>query len=164
VRGVLDVANDIHVKLPGSMERTDTDIAQAARNALHWNVLIPDEKIKTTVAQGAVTLEGTVDYWHHREEAERVVRNLSGVKYVVNRIQLAGPTASPSTVKKLIEEALERRAERAADRIAVTVVDGKIKLSGTVRSWREKEAVVGAARFTHGVRDVVDALRIDPLA
>jgi osmotically-inducible protein OsmY len=56
VAGVLDVANDINVKLPGSLERTDTDIAQAIRDALRWDVTIPHEQIQTTVTRGAVTL------------------------------------------------------------------------------------------------------------
>jgi osmotically-inducible protein OsmY len=34
VSGVLDVANEIHVKLPSSSERTDSDIARTVRAAL----------------------------------------------------------------------------------------------------------------------------------
>ena len=40
--GVLDVANDLRVKLPTSTERTDADIARAVRAALEWDVLVPD--------------------------------------------------------------------------------------------------------------------------
>jgi osmotically-inducible protein OsmY len=162
--GVLDVANDIHVKLPGSKERTDTDIAQSVRSALRWNDMVPADKIQTTVSQGVVTLEGKVDQWYQREEAERVVRNLTGVKFVIDRLQVSGPTVEASKVKQSIEDALERRAERTANRIAVSVVGGTAKLSGTVRSWQERQAVVGAAKFTPGVHDVEDSLRIDPLA
>ena len=42
VAGVLDVANDLRVKLPTSTERTDADIARAVRAALEWDVLVPD--------------------------------------------------------------------------------------------------------------------------
>src|SRR5258708_38668159 len=41
VPGVLDVANDIHVKLAGSPERDAVDIARAVRHALDWSTLIP---------------------------------------------------------------------------------------------------------------------------
>src|ERR671924_1432459 len=37
VPGVKAVANDIEVRLPGSAERTDPDLAKAALNALRWN-------------------------------------------------------------------------------------------------------------------------------
>jgi osmotically-inducible protein OsmY len=41
---------------------------------------------------------------------------------------------------------------------------GRVVLGGTVRSWAEKMAVIGAARFTSGVRAVEDELRTDPSA
>jgi osmotically-inducible protein OsmY len=164
VGGVLDVANDIKVKLPGSSERTDTEVAQAVRDALRWDVTVPHERIQTTISRGAVTLEGTVDYWYQRDAAERAVRNLFGVTSVVDRLRLAGHPVAADTVKKSIEDALERRAERAARRVTVTLSGSTVRVSGSVRTWQEKEAVVAAARFTPGVQDVEDALRIDPLA
>src|SRR5579859_5639906 len=36
VYGVKAVANDIEVRLPGSAERTDLDLAKAVLNALQW--------------------------------------------------------------------------------------------------------------------------------
>ena len=86
VMGVLDVANDITVKAPGGPAPTDTDIAQAVRRALEWDVFVPDDKITSTVTDGWVTLEGTVDSWSQRTDAERAIRNLAGVKFVVNKI------------------------------------------------------------------------------
>jgi osmotically-inducible protein OsmY len=160
VAGVLDVANNVQVKLPGSLERNDTDIAQAVRDALRWHSMIPEEKIQTTVSQGALTLNGTVDHWYQRDEAEQAVRRLSGVRWVTNNLKVADRPVAADAVKKSIEDALERRAERAAGRITVTVSAGKAKVSGTVRSWDEKQAVLAAARFTAGVREVEDLLRI----
>ncbi|MBF8298966.1 MAG: hypothetical protein HW397_15 [Dehalococcoidia bacterium] len=164
VAGVLDVANNVQVKLPGSLERNDTDIAQALRDALRWHSMIPEEKIQTTVSQGAVTLSGTVDYWYQRDEAEQAVRRLSGVRWVTNNLKLADRPVAAEAVKKSIEDALERRAERAAGRITVIVSAGKVKVSGTVRSWEEKQAVLAAARFTGGVREVEDLLKISLVA
>ena len=63
VRGVLDVANDIQIRVPESTGRTDTEIAQAVRQALEWNVFVPQERIHSTVSEGLVTLTGTVDRW-----------------------------------------------------------------------------------------------------
>jgi osmotically-inducible protein OsmY len=53
VIGVLDIANDIKIKVPGGLTRTDTEIAQAVRHALQWDVFVPDEKITSTVAAGS---------------------------------------------------------------------------------------------------------------
>jgi osmotically-inducible protein OsmY len=164
VAGVLDVANDIKVKLPGSAGRTDTEIARAVRNALEWDVFVPDTRIRSTVSDGWVTLEGEVDYWNQRDDAARAIRNLLGVRGVTNQIFVKPPKVIPYDVRKAIEDALGRQAKREAQRINVEVHDGRVSLAGVVHSWAEKEAVVGAATGTLGVRDVEDHLRIEPYA
>jgi osmotically-inducible protein OsmY len=161
VGGVLDVANDIEVELPGS-DKSDTDIARAVRTALEWDVFVPEKRIQSTVSHGWVTLEGDVDYWTQRDDAERAVRNLSGVRGVANKIEIKPPKVIPQEVRRSIEEALERHAEREARRIELDVRDGRVSLTGVVHSWAEREAVIGAARGTPGVRTVDPHLRIEP--
>ena len=163
VGGVLDVANDIQVKRAGLLTRTDTEIAQAVRHTLQWDVFVPDARIHCTVSDGVVTLEGNVELWSEREDAERAVRNLASVRGVVNKITVAvSPAMQERDVRKAVEEALERRAHREANRIEIAVEDGAVVLSGHVQSWAEKEAVLGAARYTRGVRALQDHLRIEP--
>jgi osmotically-inducible protein OsmY len=159
VRGVLDVANDITVRIPG-VGHTDTDIAQAVRQALAWDVLVPEEHIQSTVTEGWVTLAGTVERHSQREDAERAVRNLAGVRAVTNSIEVRYTPYHASTylVRQAIEEALERRAERAAERIRVTEQDGIITLRGYVQSWAERQAILGTARHAPGVRAVRDEM------
>jgi osmotically-inducible protein OsmY len=161
VRGVLDVVNDLTVTIPGVGARTDTEIAHAVRRALEWDPLIPDERIQTTVSTGWVTLEGHVDRWSQREDAAHTVRHLMGVQGVTNRITVTAPPIEPDTVRAAIEEALERRADRAAERLQIAVRDGTVTLAGRVRSWSEKQAVLGAAGHAPGVRGIDDQLRID---
>ena len=79
VAGVRAVANDIEVRLPSSTERNDSDIAQAAMNALKWDTSVPDENVKVSVTKGWVTLEGSVDWNYQRESCEKVVEKLSGI-------------------------------------------------------------------------------------
>lgn len=163
VIGVLDVANDLKVKAAGGFSRTDTEIAQAVRQALEWDVFVPNEKITSTVTDGWVTLEGPVERSTQREAAERAVRNLMGVKMVVNKIAVTQPKAVTGDVRKAIEQALERRAEREARQIGVDVRDGTVTLTGPVHSWAERKSVLAAARFTPGVRVVEDHLRTEPV-
>jgi osmotically-inducible protein OsmY len=162
VAGVRDVANDIHVKIPGSLSRSDADIAQAVRAALEWDITVPSDRIRSSVSEGVVTLFGTIDDWHQVAAAERAVSNLAGVIDVLSELVVHGPSLDSTVVQAEIEEALERRADRAARRIAVSVHDGTVTLDGTVHSWAEKEAVLGAARGTQGVRIVADHLRVEP--
>jgi len=162
VVGVLDVANDIEVRVPKTRGRTDAEIAQEVRRALEWHSEVPHEQIQSTVTDGHVLLDGRVEHWHERENADLAIRHLSGVHGVENRILVAPLTMASGEVRHDIEEALERRADRAAKHIGVSVEDGKVILTGSVRSWPERRAVLGAARFTRGVREVVDHLTIEP--
>jgi osmotically-inducible protein OsmY len=162
VLGVLDVADDIEVKLPGSLKRTDTEIAQAVRIALEWDAFVPDQKIRSTVTDGWVTLDGEVATLREKEDAQHAVRALTGVKGVYNRLIVTAIKADPIRLRRSIEEALERRADREADKIRVDIDDGTVTLAGRVRSWHDKEAVLGTVSHAAGVREVRDRLTVNP--
>jgi osmotically-inducible protein OsmY len=164
VAGVLDVANDIHVKAPNSAVKNDTDIAHAVRQALSWNDFVAGSRIRFTVADGIVTLNGEVDYGAQREDAEKSVSVLSGVRGIINEIQIRPPESVREDLKGAIEDALERRAERTAKHVSIDVLDGQVRLAGTLHSWAEWQAVLGAVKGTPGVRGVDDRTHILPYA
>ena len=159
VRGVKAVANDIEVRLPGSSERTDADIAAAAIQALQVDAVLPVDKIDVTVSKGWVTLKGEVEWQYQKEDAERVVRRLTGVKGVVNSITVK-PRLTPSELKEKIEKALVRSAETDAERIQVEVQGSKVILRGIVRAWAEKQEAERAAWAAPGVTAVENRIQI----
>ena len=63
-------------------------------------------------------------------------------------------------MKAKIEAALKRSAEVDAKKIAVLASDGRVTLTGTVRSWVERQDAVSAAWSAPGVKAVVDEIRI----
>lgn len=161
VSGVNVVVEHMDVSLPDMHARSDADLAEAVADALTWDVEVPHDKIKASVRDGRVTLEGTVEWQYQRVAADGAVRYLVGVKGVTNQITVA---VAPSfgraiDVKQHIKDALTRSAQTDAQAITVdTAEGGGVTLRGEVHSWAEREEVVRAAWATPGVRKVQDNL------
>lgn len=161
VYGVKAVANDLIVRLPHGFERTDTEIAQAAVAALKWNTVVPKDQVAVTVANGWLTLSGTVNWNYQKDAATRTVRDLMGVKGVTNNVVVT-PQVKTLDVRDKIEAAFKRSAEVDARRISIVAEDGKIILSGNVHSWAERQEAERAAWAAPGVKQVDDRLTVVP--
>jgi osmotically-inducible protein OsmY len=133
VYGVMAVVNELEVKLPGSSQRTDEDIAVACVNALKSSISIPSDKIKVVVSKGWVMLEGEVEWQYQKKAAENAIRYLTGVIGVTSLIAIK-PRVSPKKIKSKIEDAFKRSAELDARRITVEVNGSEVTLRGHVRS------------------------------
>ena len=163
VRGVQAVANDIAVRLPCTSARPDPDIARAALHALTWHTSLPANAIHVVVENGWVKLSGDVDWYFQKEEAERVIRDLRGVRGVTSLI-LVTPRPVASDVKEKIAGALHRGVAFDAAHITVEIVDHQVTLTGSVRSVVEKRDAERAARNAPGVTDVDNRITVEPYA
>jgi osmotically-inducible protein OsmY len=158
VSGVKAVANDIDIKLAG--DRTDADIAAAAARALQWDSMVPADKIAITVSKGWITLGGEVPWQYQKDDAEKVVRRLAGVKGVTNLITVK-PQVTPVDLKKRIQDALVRNATIDAEKITVEVHGSKAVLKGSVRAWAEREEAERAAWSAPGITKVENQITLE---
>ena len=163
VVGVRAVADEIDVKLPGSIAKTDTDIAKAVANSLEANTSVPFEMVDIKVEDGRVRLGGEANWNYERVEAENAARRVGGVKSVINLITIKPRPASAEEIRTNIERALVRSAEVDADTIRVRIEDRHAILSGTVRAWAEKKEAEDAAWRALGITKVTNNIRVQAM-
>ena len=137
--GVLDVANDIVVRPPNADQRSDTELAQWVRRALRAWPGVPDERVHSTVTDGWVTLEGVLDNASQRDDVERAIAPLRGVRGVNNQIGVV-----PLHLKG----------------VQVWLHDGTATVVGRVRSFEERIEVLAVVQQAVGSRTVEDQLTL----
>jgi osmotically-inducible protein OsmY len=144
VFGVRVVAEEIQVRLPGSLKCSDEDIDGMIANVLEWNVLVPHDRVKVHVQDGVVTLSGEVDWGYQKYAVVEAVHHLIGVVWLNNQITVK-PAVKPQDVKVKIENAFQRNALLDSRRIKIETRGSKVILSGSVRSWGERAEAQWAA-------------------
>ena len=157
VKGVKAIAEEIEVRLPFEIKRDDADIATAAANRLAWDTGTPRDAVKIKVEQGRVTLTGQVEWHFQKETAEREVRNLMGVLGVTNQITIK-PRVDTAHLQDDIQLALNRSIFFQPENVHVTSQDGRVKLTGTVKSWQERQTAASTAWAAHGATSVENDL------
>lgn len=157
VKGVRAVAEDIIVNYGMEEEKSDTEIAKAVVNALKWHASVPEEAVIPKVENGWVYLSGQVRWGYQKESAKNAVKDLSGVKGVINSITIS-QGVEPLEVKKRIKEAFERSADLEARGIKVLTEGHTVTLEGTVHSLKEKEEAERTAFNAPGVYEVKNNL------
>lgn len=159
VHGVKAVAEEIEVRLPLSMKRSDTDIASAALASLAWNTMLPEDQIQVKVEDGWVTLEGELPWAFQRNAAIDAVRVLPGVRGVSNFIAVK-PNVATQEIRNRILGAFRRSAELDAEQITVETADGQVTLSGKVQSWTERDEAGRVAWAAPGVLRVENKISV----
>src|SRR6266704_2088877 len=158
VAHVNHVTNGIRVVVPFNKQRADDDIALAAMSSLEWNCLVP-ETVEVQVAEGWVTLSGSVERQQQKEEAARALCTLNGITGIRNDIVIQ-PSVSVGDVKASIEAALRRNALVDSSHIKAHVAHGVASLRGTARSRAEYEEAMHAAWAAPGVTKIEDHITI----
>lgn len=149
--GIWDTASDIWVTSVTKMSL----LADSRTPALDINV---------STRAGVVTLFGIVHSQEAKAAATEVTRKVSGVKRVVNDLQVM--TRAKEAAVKARDEDIERDVKRAFEKadfkdIGVEVKNGVARLTGTVSTGTRRLEAAVLARSIQGVRAVKDELRLE---
>lgn len=136
VRGVRSVINRIGVK---TSSRTDEQISKDIHSELSDNPATEPYEVGVTVEDGVVRLVGETDSWQERLLVGKAVAGVRGVSRIDNDIIVDYGSERPDDeLQREIMQSLRWSIYVDHDDIDVTVEDGHVKLTGTVRSAVEK--------------------------
>jgi osmotically-inducible protein OsmY len=158
VKGVKAIAEEIEVRMPLHIKRSDDEIAAAAVNRIAWDVSVPSDAVKIKVEKGFVTLTGTVDQHYQKDAAAWSIQSLMGVTGIANQIAVK-PKVDTSTISEDIRHALHR-TWFSPNNIKVSATEGKVHLTGKVDTWRERELAAATAWAAAGTSAVSNDIRI----
>jgi osmotically-inducible protein OsmY len=157
IAGVREVVNEIGVDATARKVKDD-DLALSAQAALDANSLVPKGKIRIDVSDGFVAMSGNVHHYYERQAAEYVVRHLPGLAGFTDDVTVSRDPGE--SVSEGISDSLVRNAAVDAANVKVSDSGGNVTLSGTVRSYAEKQEAVRSAWMAPGVISVDDQLVI----
>ena len=114
------------------------------------------------MTDGVLRLHGTVERYSQRDAAEEAVRNMIGVRDVVNEIKVAliPSTALPDDLALDVEAAILRRFGVDTACIAIGVDNGVVTLSGAVPVYALLDDIERAVRSIPGVTRINNELLV----
>ena len=145
---------------------SDSYITSATKLRLFADSKTPALDINVDTHRGVVTLFGMVPSREAKAAAEADARKVSGVRRVVNELQVVASAKQPEVkardedIEREVKKALDTRSGLSDARIKVDVKNGVARLTGTVRAEHDRVSAAVAARSAPGVRSVEDDLQI----
>jgi hyperosmotically inducible periplasmic protein len=170
-----------HKLIEGSSEKpaeattagADTEIKARLLEAVFNQAELRKQNISLTVSGGVVTFSGDVDTPQHKAALDQLGQQIAGVKQIINNVAVKAPLVAPvpdPAAQQDVDRQLAEKVEFALYQtdafelklMIITARDGRIRLSGNVRSMAEKLLAERIAREVKGVSDVINEVAIEP--
>jgi osmotically-inducible protein OsmY len=144
---------------------TDLELKKSVEAEMDYEPSVHAAEIGVAAKDGIVTLTGRVQSYWEKLAAERAASRVSGVKAVVNELEIRLPSFSERTdedIARAALNALDWSISVPSDRIKVKVSKGWITLEGNVEWQYQKAAAEKAVRFLTGVNGVSNLIEVKP--
>lgn len=145
--------------------KTNQDLANDVREAIHWEPLLKATKIDVSALDGVITLTGLVDGYLKKSKAEDVAKGITGVRAVVEEIEVKFKNdhdRSDNEIAIEVINAIKTNGQFPHDRIKVRVENGWVTLEGNLPWNYQKDAAKDAVRHLAGVKVFTNDIRIQP--
>lgn len=143
--------------------KSNEDLQRDVQNAIKWEPLLHAAEIGVTAIDGIVTLTGTVDSYAKKYEAEEATKKVSGLKALVEKIEIKFSSTwkkDDTEIATEILNALKWDLEIPSDDIIVKVENGWVRLDGEVQWNYQREAAKKAVKQLSGVLGVTNDIKL----
>ena len=143
--------------------KSNEDLQRDVQNAIKWEPLLHAAEIGVTAIDGVVTLTGTVDSYAKKYEAEEATKKVSGLKALVEKIEIKFSSTwkkDDTEIATEILNALKWDWEIPSDDIIVKVENGWVRLDGEVQWNYQREAAKKAVKQLSGVLGVTNDIKL----
>jgi osmotically-inducible protein OsmY len=133
------------------------------QDAIKWERLLNAAEIGVTAKDGVITLTGIVDSYSKKLEAEDAAKSVSGVRAVVEKIEVQYGSMEKKTDNEIASEvvnAFKWNWEVPSDKVKVKVEDGWVTLEGELVWNSQKEAAKKSVSKLVGVKGVTNNITI----
>lgn len=164
--------------LPAAAQKTggnDAQVQQTLQEQLgkkkQW------QKINVAVSDGVATLSGTTETYNDKARAERKAEHVSGVRAVVNKIEVASTMGDEQLFQAIADKLRYDRVDQGIimgvsgggvtagntfNNFTVDVKNGVVTLGGNARTGVDAASAVALVENTPGVKDVIDNIEVAP--
>lgn len=145
--------------------KTDSQIQGDVMNELKWDPSVTHEHIGVSVSDGIVTLSGHVPTYLERTESEKCAHRVSGVKAVVNKLEVkifSSFERDDEDIARAVLDAFKWNLQIPEKNIEIGVKDGWVTLRGSVEWEFQRSAAEGAVKVLTGVTGVTNAISLKP--
>jgi len=143
--------------------KNNQELQIEVQNAIKWEPLLNAAEINVTAKDGVVSLTGVVDSYAKKIEAENAAKKVSGVKAIVEKIEVNFPNFNSKGNVEIANDILTSLKSNwfiPSDKITVKVEDGWVTLEGEL-SWNfQREAAINVVNYLAGVKGVFDNIKI----
>lgn len=146
------------------MKKSNDVLRKEVMEAIKWEPILESNKIEVSVQDGIVTLGGTVDNYNQKKEAEHIIKDISGVKTIIDDVMVDLSYSAIRNDKEItnsVIKVLEEKWVIPNHRLKVTVQDGWVTLDGVLHWNFQRKAAENAIRYLEGVRGVIDKIIIE---
>lgn len=146
------------------MKKNNDVLLKEVKEAIKWEPILNSNDIDVSVNDGIVTLGGTVDNYTQKKEAEQTVKNIAGVKAVVDDVKVDlyfSAIKSDTDIAASVLKALHENWAVPDHLLKVTVENGWVTLEGILHWNFQRKAAENAIRYLEGVRGVIDKIKIE---